>query len=88
MSLDIVAVSKLDGGYLITTGDDSAVRVTWDEVSFLIKKWLDEPKPKKNKSFPFPFYSNNDIYGLGASEQTIKEVIQPPDWVDEELKED
>lgn len=84
MSLDIVAVRKLDGGYLITTGDDSAVRVTWDEVSFLIKKWLDEPKPKKNKSFPFPFYSNNDILGLCANESKL----EPPSWVDEELKGD
>lgn len=82
MSLDIVAVSKLDGGYLITTGDDSAVRVTWDETSFLIKKWLDDPKPRKNTAFPF--YGNRDILGLAANES--KPIS--PDWIAEALKED
>lgn len=48
MNLDVIAISKIDGGYLISCGDAVAVRQTYDDLSFLIKKWLDDP-PRNNR---------------------------------------
>ena len=64
MNMDIVGISKLDGGYLISNGDYSALRVSWDDASFLIKKLLDDPKPKHNATLA-------DIFGYKAQDNSF-----------------
>jgi len=75
MNMDIVGISKLDGGYLISNGDYSALRVSWDDASFLIKKLLDDPKPKHNATLA-------DIFGYKAQDNSFTQ----PSWVEDELK--
>lgn len=80
MNLHLIAVSKLDGGYLISTDDsEAAVRVSWEDASFLIKKWLDDPPQKK------------EIKTLNELMSAINEKnlnTTPPDWVQGALGED
>jgi hypothetical protein len=75
MNLPVIAISKIDGGYLISCGDEVAVMVTWDDASFLIKKWLDDPPTSDDQA---------EIDKLIAQIKTAN--IHPPAWVDEVIK--
>ena len=85
MNLDIIAVSKVDGGYLVSAGDDCYVRTTYDDISFLIRELLDNPKPKKIKTFPFSSLQDLDA---AYRQQAEQEPSQPPEWVGDILKQD
>ena len=75
MNIPVIAVSKIDGGYIISCGDEVAVRQSWEDLSFLIKKWLDDP----------PLSSEEE-----KIDKLIKQIkmtnIHAPEWVEEVLK--
>ncbi len=78
MNIPVIAISKIDGGYLISCGDEVAVRQTYDDLSFLIKKWLDDPPQIKHKE------TLADLLGYDPTkESSTQEALS---WVEDELK--
>lgn len=76
MNVNLVAISKVDGGYLISSNDSVAVRKTFEESVVVIKKWTDKP-PLSLKA------RISDLFGLKPDDKPVHN-----NWVTEEIEKD
>jgi hypothetical protein len=75
MNLMAVAISPVDGGFIISCQGNAFVRTTWEDTVICMKQCIDNPPQCKS--------TTNDLFGYKSS----KSDQECPDWVKKLLED-